>query len=363
MKKINIAFLGIGSIIGEYSKAIKYNADRCNVVAAASLDLSDVMKDRARKLLGNQIDFYDNYDGVLKRDDVDAVIVALPHDMHMPATVAAAKAGKHVLCEKVMARNINECQAMIDACDEAGVSLVVGHDRRYSNDWKAIKDIVDSCRLGKILFYKLEHNQNNVFPKGHWIRNSEKLGGGAIISCLSHQIDALRWFDGEAESVSCMSVTEPMRMEGESIGVVTAKMKSGALAYLSINWATTSNRAKNGLWFEMIHITGTDGEVYFLSDGDTYESKKRIYVKYFDERDRISDQFQALTETTGDFQEIKTEQIAPHAILLKEWLKYLAGEDSNVRTFGKDSIKTVEFAQAAYLARETEKYIHLPLTI
>lgn len=86
------------------------------------------------------------------------------------------------------------------------------------------------------------------------------------MSCLTHQIDALRWYGGEIDKVECMTKIVPSRMEGETIGVVTAKMKSGALALLSINWHTQSHSwggdVKNGLWYEFNHVTGTKGEAH-----------------------------------------------------------------------------------------------------
>ena len=106
----------------------------------------------------------------------------------------------------------------------------------------ALKEIVDSGVLGEIFFWKLDHNQDVIFPEGSWVRTKDGIGGGAIMSCLTHQIDALRWYGGEVESVTCMTKVLPQRMEGELLGVMAAKMASGALAELSINWWTRSHR-------------------------------------------------------------------------------------------------------------------------
>jgi len=76
------------------------------------------------------------------------------------------------------------------------------------------------------------------------------------MSRLTHQIDALGWYGEEVQSVMCMTEVIPQRMEGETLGVIVARMKSGALAQLSINWATRSSGAQDGLWCEFIHVTG-----------------------------------------------------------------------------------------------------------
>jgi predicted dehydrogenase len=226
--------------------------------------------ERIHRLLGPDVTLYADYSELIEKADVEAVDIVLPHNLHMPATVAAAQAGMHVLTEKVMARNVYECDRMIEACNKGNVTLTVCHDRRYSEEWGSVKDIIASGRLGELLFFKLEHNQNVIFPEGAWVRYRDGIGGGAIMSCLTHQIDALRWFGGEVDSVNCMSKVMPERMQGECIGSVLARMASSAIAQLSINWWTTSNRSQNGLWYELIHVCGTEGEVYYMSGKGTY---------------------------------------------------------------------------------------------
>lgn len=353
MKKINLGICGAGSILDAYAPALKENSDRCCVKAVA-VDSVKTYKDRIHEKLGRDVEIYEGWEKMMARKDIYAVIINLPHDLHMAATISAANAGKHVLCEKVMARNIQECTRMIETCRKNKVSLIIGHDRRYFPEWKELKKIIDSGKLGRILFYKLEHNQNVIFPKNSWVYKSERLGGGAIMSCLTHQIDALRWFEGEIDSLACMSVTEPERMEGECIGAIIGKMRSGALATLSINWYTTSNRTRNGLWYELIHVCGTDGEAYFMSDRGTY-------YKIHDESDKALFEY-ALPETKTEFVKIEPKlNTAPHTVLVTEWLKYLNGEDSEICTPGIDSIHTVEAAQAAYISRDTGRFVKLPL--
>lgn len=353
MKKIKIGICGAGAILDAYAPALAANSDACEVVAVAVAS-PEAEADRIRQKLGD-VDIYPGWDTMLATADIDAVIINLPHHLHAPAVKAAAAAGKQILCEKVMARSVAECQEMIDVCSAAGVKLVIGHDRRYWPEWAALKDIVASGRLGRILFYKLEHNQNVVMPKDDWGYYIEKIGGGAIMSCLTHQIDALRWFDGEVGSVSCMSVTEPDRMQGECIGVITAQMKSGALALLEINWYTMSHRSENGLWYELIHICGTKGEAYYMSD-------RGVFFKEFSPAD-MSVTGYIMPESDAGFVRVEPSSTdSSHTVLVREWLKLLRGEPSLVTTFGSDSIKTVEVAQAAYMSREQQRFISLPIS-
>ncbi|MBP1991017.1 Gfo/Idh/MocA family protein [Paenibacillus eucommiae] len=348
-KKLKIGILGGGGILGAHAPGYTRLTDICEVIVAET----DVSRhDSIRKLLGDEVEIVGDYTEVLANKDVDAVDIILPHHLHVTAAIAAAEAGKHVLTEKVMARNVYECDQMIEACSKAGVSLTVCHDRRYNTDWQALKHIVDSGELGEILFWKLEHNQNVVFPEKSWVRYKDKLGGGAIMSCLTHQIDSLRWYGGEIDSVTSMSKVEESRMEGESIGAIIARMQSGALALLSINWYTQSHQAPDGLWYEFNHVTGTKGEAYFMSG-------KGTYVKIHDSQSKL---FEYDMKGEGGFVKVEPQDdLTGHQRCIDEWVKSLRGEAANIVTSGTDSRKTVEVAEAAYRSEESGMVVKLPI--
>jgi len=351
-KKIRIGLMGGGGILAAHAPGFLKESGRCEVVAVA--EPNEARRDAVRKLLKNDsVPIYGDYTDILTKCKVDAVDIILPHYLHMPAAVAAAKAKKQILCEKVMARNVYECNLMIGAAKENGVTLTIAHDRRYHPEWATLKRIVDSGVLGKLLFWKLEHNQDVIFPENSWVRSKSGLGGGAIMSCLTHQIDSLRWYGGEVKSVSCMTKTEESRMDGECIGAVLANMESGALALLSINWFTQSHKAKNGLWYEFNHITGTEGEAYYLSG-------KGTWLKTREGNDKV---FEYDVNTGGEFVHIKDDNAnSGHENCISEWLKMLSGEKSNILTDGKDVIGTVEVAEAAYISEKTGKTVELPIT-
>ncbi|MCL2664551.1 MAG: Gfo/Idh/MocA family oxidoreductase [Defluviitaleaceae bacterium] len=337
--KKKIAVLGGGGILGAHAPGFTRLTELCEVVAVAEKNPANY--GRVRELLKKDVEFYDCYKKALDHPGLDAVDILLPHSLHCDAAVQAAKKGLHVLCEKVMARNTYECQEMVDASKKAGVELVVAHDRRYADGWIKLKEIIDSGVIGEILFIKMDHNQDVNCPEDSWIRQIDCLGGGAVMSCLTHQIDALRWYAGEAVSVNCMTKTVPSRMEGECIGAVTAQMESGALALLSLNWLTRSHTGNNCLWYESNHICGTLGEAYFMSGRGTY---KKIYG--------VSDDFHKI-ESASD--------LSGHQKCIEEFIKKICGLPSSVLTYGCDSLKTVEIAEAAYISEATGKNVILPI--
>ena len=341
-----IGILGGGGILGAHGPAFRKLAGRCTVTVAA--EPNPDRADAIRRLLSPDVRIVKDYRDVLAMPDVDAVDILLPHHLHMPAAVDAALSGKPVLVEKVMARNVRECDEMIRACEEAGVSLTVCHDRRYHPEWRAIKDVVDSGALGRVFFWRLDHNQDVSAPPGHWIRSRDALGGGAIMSCLTHQIDALRWYGGEVDAVTCMTRTEPSRMEGEFLGVITARMRSGALAELSINWWTTAHRDTN-LWYEMVHVCGSGGEAYTMSD-------RGSFVKLHDPGDAaaVARYGEAALER---FVPLSTGDGSGHDGCIREWVASLRGEPSAIVTSGRECRGTVAAAEAAYLAEQTGRTV------
>jgi len=361
--RIRIGLLGAGRVLGSHIAGFKALEDRCTIVAVAK-----ARPDRdqgLRELVGDDVRLVDDYRKVIDMDDIDAVDILLPHHLHLPAAEMAARAGKHVLVEKVMARNVYECDRMIEACEAAGVTLTVCQDRRYDPAWTAIKRFINTGLIGPVHFWKLEHNQDirpvarEVGP-GAWQVQVDRVGGGAVMSCLTHQIDGLRWFEGEAEYVTSMSKVLPDVMNGELFGVVAARMQSGALAELSINWAT---RIRHGSHHgadnpeplsEMIQATGEKGEVLWISG-------RCPSVLLFDDRGQADDLIDQDVAPERGFRALTCGTGTGHQNCIEEWIRLLRGEQANVITSGRDIRGTIELAEAAYRSERTGRTVHLPI--
>lgn len=350
MSRKRIALLGGGFILPAHAAGFRAAGELCEVVAVA-VGRPALRRQQIHELFGPDVRIESDWREAVNATDVDAVDILLPHDLHAPATIAAAEAGKPVLVEKVMARNVAECDRMIDACARAGVTLTVLHDRRYEGQWAKFKQVIDSGILGELFYWKLEHNQNVVFPEDHWVRSADRLGGGAIMSCLTHQIDMLRYCGGEVARLGAVGHTRPERMEGELVGVLAANMHSGAVANLSINWFTRSHAAHDGLWYELIHACGTKGEAYCMSNRGTYvllhePSDKQIAVGAVSAEGFVR---QPCADESG------------HRRCIIEWVKSLHGLPAQVVSDGRDARATVEVAQAAYESIRTGCIVQLPL--
>jgi predicted dehydrogenase len=140
-------------------------------------------------------------DALVARPDVDAVIIATPHSLHLPHTVAAATAGKHVYVEKPMARDIEECDQMITACRNAGVLLTVNKVTRFRASPRAAKRLLDDGAIGGLRMIRVTSSVTSYLPNEHgWVHDPAE--GGAWLDMGAHLCDALRWFSGsEATTV------------------------------------------------------------------------------------------------------------------------------------------------------------------
>ena len=349
-RKIKIGVLGGGGILNAHAPALLKAAQRGEVVAIAEpLTTRDEI---IRKRLGPEVRIVRDYREILAMPEVEAVDILMPHHLHMQATIDAAAAGKHILIEKVMARNTWECDRMIEACDKASVTLTVCHDRRYHGEWQALKDIADSGVLGDIFYWKLDHNQNVAMPQSSWAYWKDGIGGGAIMSCLTHQIDALRWYGGEVKEVTCLSTARPERMQGEFVGAILARLQSGAMAELSINWWTRANAVKNGLWYEMTQACGTKGEAYRINGCGTWLM--------------LNQRSAAVPQRYGEavFSELVLlphNESYGHEHCIDQWLRMLRGESAEVLTSGRVCRGTVEVAEAAYRSVASGRTVSLPI--
>jgi myo-inositol 2-dehydrogenase/D-chiro-inositol 1-dehydrogenase/scyllo-inositol 2-dehydrogenase (NAD+) len=168
---------------------------------AKMIAISDVLEESARGA-ADEIGvptWYTDYRKALENRDVDAVIVVTPTKFHVDMVIEAAKAGKHILCEKPMAMNQEECRRMIDAARENHVKLQIGFMRRFDANFRRAKEIVDSGAIGRVVTVKsLTHGPSS--PR-EWMYDIGK-SNGPLAEVNSHDIDTLRWFSGsDAESL------------------------------------------------------------------------------------------------------------------------------------------------------------------
>ncbi|HET7182413.1 MAG TPA: Gfo/Idh/MocA family oxidoreductase [Candidatus Limnocylindrales bacterium] len=192
-----------------------------------------------------------SYEALLADPDVDAVYVPLPNHLHLEWVIAAARAGKHVLCEKPLALSSTDAQRMVDACDAAGVQLMEAFMYRLHPSWQAVRAIVSSGRIGRLQSVQSWFSYWNDDPAN--IRNQADAGGGALmdIGCYSINLSRLL-FGSEPERVEASCVRDP----DMGIDVLTSALlvfPGGGTATF-----TCSTRAESD---QRVHVYGTEGRI------------------------------------------------------------------------------------------------------
>jgi predicted dehydrogenase len=194
-KKTGYAVIGLGRIAGHFMPGSR-NTSNSQITALVSGH-----RDKAEKIAAeygiptSSIYSYENFDRIAENKAVDAVYVALPNSMHAEYTNRAAKAGKHVLCEKPMATSVADCESMIAACKVANVKLMIAYRCHYEpTNLKAVKLIRDGA-LGQV--QAIESSFGFNIQPGEWRLSKTLAGGGPLYDVGIYSLNACRYLTGE----------------------------------------------------------------------------------------------------------------------------------------------------------------------
>lgn len=138
---------------------------------------------------------YENFDEIRRNEEIDAVYIALPNSMHAEYTIRAARAGKHVLCEKPMATSLADCRAMIRACREANVKLMIAYRCQYHPSHLKAIELIRSGAVGRVL--AIESAFGFDIKPGDWRLNRKMAGGGPLVDVGIYCLNATRYLTGE----------------------------------------------------------------------------------------------------------------------------------------------------------------------
>lgn len=155
-----------------------------------------------------------DWKAVIARDDIDAVDICTPNNMHAEIAIAAAQAGKMILCEKPLARTLEEAKSMVEAIEKAGVKNTVWYNYRRVPAVTLAKNIIDSGKLGRIFHYRANFLQDWTIsadlPQGGealWRLDADAAGSGVTGDLLAHCIDTAMWMNGSIRDVSAVTET------------------------------------------------------------------------------------------------------------------------------------------------------------
>ncbi|MCX7885676.1 MAG: Gfo/Idh/MocA family oxidoreductase [Verrucomicrobiae bacterium] len=192
----------------------------------------------------------------LLRCDIDAVYIASPPAVHRAQTIASAKAGKHVLCEKPLGLTVGDAEAMIAACRRARVLLGTAFMMRFHAQHQAALKIIRDGQLGKPVFGRAQLSCWYPPIKGAWRQDPKTGGGGALMDMGGHCIDLLEMFFGPVRAVSCLINRTVHRYRSEDSAVATLFFKNGALGVVDTFFCMPDEASENRL-----ELYGTLGSI------------------------------------------------------------------------------------------------------
>lgn len=256
---LKIGMIGCGGIskshVGGWNEVDK---DKACVVATADI-VEESARERAEQLGAD--DVYTDYEKMLAREDIDAVDICLPHYLHCEATVKAADRGKHILCEKPMARTLEEGQQMLEAARQNNVLLLIGHNCRFMPQYAKFKELVDSGVVGTPFLLRVIYAFYAGLRDFHL--KKDLIGGGTLISTGTHPLDLMRWFGGEVKRVSCFHNSLIRGAEGEDTAAVLLEFENRMVGTLISSWATRPGANAFSFYGENGMLT-TEGGVKFI---------------------------------------------------------------------------------------------------
>jgi predicted dehydrogenase len=251
---IRCAIAGLGRWGRSLVEAANTNS-RLKIARAVETDLERAMEfcnERSIALTGS-------FGDVLSDPAIDAVLLATPHSLHRAQVIAAAAAGKQVLCEKPLALRRADAKAMFDACRAAGVVLAVGQNRRFWPSMRALRDMGASGELGALLHVEGHNsNENSNAILGGWRLSPDESPGGGLTGAGLHVLDAFTSLIGPARQVYAQLTSREAGPPPLDTAVLAIDFESGVTGTLATIRATP--------FYWRVHVFGTKGSAEVLDE-------------------------------------------------------------------------------------------------
>lgn len=244
MKTLKIGVIGCGSI-AKHRHLPEYARNK-NVQIVAVCDIVKTRADEIASLYGATA--YEHAEELLQIEEIDAISVCTPNYLHAPISIAALKAGKHVLCEKPMATSKEDAELMIETAREHGKQLMIAHNQRFVPSHAKAKELLASGELGKVYSFRTAFGHPgpegwSVDGKDSWFFEKEKAFIGAMGDLGVHKTDLIRYVLGE-EIVEVGSFVETSAKDFATVddnAVCILKSESGIVGTLAASWAYTAS--------------------------------------------------------------------------------------------------------------------------
>ncbi|MEK5389982.1 Gfo/Idh/MocA family oxidoreductase [Margalitia sp. FSL K6-0131] len=252
-EKLKVAIIGCGGIANGKHLPSLSKIEQVEIVAFCDIEIEKAKK-AAEKYGTSEAAVYGDYKQLLKDPSIDVVHVCTPNISHAEISIAALESGKHVMCEKPMAKTYEEAKAMVEAAERTGKKLTIGYNNRYRQDSQYLHKVCQRGDLGEIYYAKAHAIRRRAVPTWGVFLDEEKQGGGPLIDIGTHALDLTLWMMDNYKPKSVMGTTyhklgkkkdaanawgpwdpEKFTVEDSAFGFIT--MENGATIVLESSWA------------------------------------------------------------------------------------------------------------------------------
>lgn len=338
-RTLGIGVIGCGTIAERMLNAWVPHMKNARLAAVSDINAERISHFRAR--YGIERGYADEH-SLLQDPGVDAVLVLTPNFLHAPQTIAAARAGKHVLCQKPLALTVEDAQHMIDVARHGGVTLMAAFVKRFWPYYSAVKKLIDEGALGRIVSIRTQFSHSGIgkyyVPASNWFNDRAKAGGGPLADLGVHHFDVMRWLVGaEVNAVSAEMTNSAGQADAlEDNAIVSLSFSNGVVGQGYYSFTTV---APPGVTLERLEVYGTTGSAIV-----TLSHPARVVVQYCTEAGPLADM--------GWVDLPVTEPVPAFGLMLQHFADCVR-EGRETVTVGEDGLRSVEIAEHAYLsARE-----------
>jgi predicted dehydrogenase len=344
MSKLKVGLIGSGFIADIHAAAFKMVAD-AEVVAVASPPPGEAKRFAEERGIPRA---FEDYRDLLALEEIDMVNLCVPNFLHCQIAVDAAKAGKHVVCEKPLCRTLVEADAMIAACKEANVLLMYGEELCFAPKYVRAKQLVDEGALGNAFLVKQSEEHDG--PHMPWFWDVEQSGGGVLLDMGCHSIEYARWVFGKPEvstvyaNLGVYVHTDKTRGEDHSLCIV--EYEGNKVGFAENSWA------KRGGVDDRCEIYGSAGFTRAdLLRGNSLLTYSQTGYGYAVEK----------ADTTKGYTFTMFEEIWNYGFPqeMQHFVRCVRGEEKPIET-GEDGREVLKIIHAAYESAGSGQRIEWP---
>ena len=336
-----VALVGCGRISANHVQALA-KVEGLDLVAVCDVDAGRA--EATGRAAG--VRWFTDYPRMLAEVDCEVVIVATPSGMHPEHGILAARAGKHVVVEKPMAISLPAADALVAACDAAGVQLFVVKQNRLNATIQLLRRAVEKGRFGRLYLANATvrwTRPQEYYDQAPW-RGTWALDGGAFLNQASHYVDLLQWMFGPVESVVAKTATMARRIEAEDTGAALVRFRSGTLGVMEVTMLTYPKNLEGS--FTLLGERGT-----VRIGGTAVNRIEHWEFADYDDDDRLVEAANTSPPSVYGF---------GHEPYYRNVLRALRGEDA-AGTDGREGRKSLELVCGIYEAARSGRDVAFPI--